>query len=88
MQVTTRLPWWTSACFAPVFDAAEIELRSEAWNKDRETSKDRIVGEPASSDYVHPATAVVHVRPGQAVKVPLRLEEEFSGAFEPWLTMA
>jgi hypothetical protein len=83
MQVTTRLPLVDISVFRTgLFDAEEIELRIEAWSKDPETGKDRIVGEPASSDYVHPATGVVHVRPGQAVKVPLRLEEGFSGAFE------
>ena len=41
-----------------------------------------MVGEPASSDHVHPATGLVRVRPGQAIKVPIRLEEGFNGTFE------
>ena len=82
-QVTTRLPLVDISVFrAGLFDSTEIELRIEAWSKDLATGKDHIVGEPASSEYVHPATGVVHVRPGQAVKVPLRLEEGFSGSFE------
>jgi hypothetical protein len=31
---------------------------------------------------VHPSTGLVRVRPGQAIKVPIRLEEGFNGAFE------
>ena len=60
----------------------EIELRLEAWGKDAATGQERIIGEPASSDHVHPATGLVRVKPGQAIKVPIRLDEGFSGSFE------
>lgn len=57
-------------------------LQVEAWGKDPATGLERVVGEPAASDPVHPATGLVRVRPGQAIKVPIRLEDEFNGAFE------
>ena len=82
-QVTTRLPLIDVSVFAgDIFDSGEIELRVEAWGKDAATGQERIIGEPASSDHVHPATGLVRVKPGQAIKVPIRLEEGFNGAFE------
>ena len=82
-QVTTRLPLIDVSVFAgDIFESGEIELRLEAWGKDAATGQERIIGEPASSDHVHPATGLVRVKPGQAIKVPIRLEEGFNGAFE------
>ncbi len=82
-QVTTHLPLIDVSVFAgDIFESGEIELRLEAWGKDAETGKERIIGEPASSDHVHPATGLVRVKPGRAIKVPIRLEEGFNGAFE------
>ena len=65
-----------------MFGAGEIELRLEAWGKNEQNGDERIVGEPASSDHVHPATGLVRIKPGQAIKVPIRLEENFNGSFE------
>ena len=82
-QVTTRLPLIDLSVFGgDIFESGEIDLRLEAWCKDTGTGQERIMGEPASSDHVHPATGLVRVKPGQAIKVPIRLEEGFSGAFE------
>lgn len=82
-QVTTRLPLIDLSVFAgDIFESGEIELRLEAWGRDPTTGQDRLVGEPAASDHVHPATGLVRVKPGQAVKLPIRLEEGFNGAFE------
>ena len=89
-QVTTRLPLLDVCALEHDrqselgLDALpqEIELRLEAWGKDAVTGKEQIIGEPASSDHVHPATGLVRVKPGQAIKVPIRLEEGFNGAFE------
>jgi hypothetical protein len=82
-QVTTRLPLVDLSVFSDdMFKAGEIELRLEAWGKDPAAGPERVVGEPASSDHVHPATGLVRVKPGQAIKVPIRLEEGFNGAFE------
>jgi hypothetical protein len=81
-QVTTRLPLIDVSVFAgDIFESSEIELRLEAWGKDA-SGAERIIGEPASSDHVHPATGLVRVKPGQAIKVPIRLEEGFNGSFE------
>jgi hypothetical protein len=82
-QVTTRLPMIDLSVFAgDIFESGEIELRLEAWAKDTATAQERVVGEPASSDHVLPATGLVRVKPGQAIKVPIRLDEGFSGSFE------
>jgi PglZ domain len=82
-QVTTRLPLIDVSVFAgDIFESNEIELRLEAWGKDPATGQERVVGEPASSEHVHPATGLVRVKPGQAIKVPIRLDEGFSGSFE------
>jgi len=82
-QVTTRLPLIDVSVFAgDIFESSEMELRLEAWGKDPKTAQERVVGEPASSDHVHPATGLVRVKPGQAIKVPIRLDEGFSGSFE------
>jgi hypothetical protein len=82
-QVTTRLPLIDVSVFAgDIFESGEMELRLEAWGKDPATGQERVIGEPASSEHVHPATGLVRVKPGQAIKVPIRLEEGFSGSFE------
>lgn len=89
-QVTTRLPLIDVCALERdrqsqlELEASthEIELRLEAWGKDSATGQERIVGEPASSNHVHPATGLVRLKPGQAIKVPIRLEESFNGAFE------
>ena len=82
-QVTTRLPLIDVSVFAgDIFESGEMELRLEAWGRDSATGQERVVGEPASSEHVHPATGLVRVKPGQAIKVPIRLEEGFSGPFE------
>jgi hypothetical protein len=82
-QVTTHLPLIDVSVFAgDIFESGDLELRLEAWGKDPVTGQERVVGEPASSEHVHPASGLVRVRPGQAIKVPIRLEEGFNGAFE------
>jgi hypothetical protein len=82
-QVTTRLPLIDVSVFGgDIFGSGEIELRLEAWGKETATGPERVIGEPASSDHVHPATGLVRVKPGQAIKVPIRLDEGFSGSFE------
>ena len=81
--VTTRLPMIDISIYSQnMFEQGEMELRLEARGKDPATSQERVVGEPASSEHVHPATGLVRVKPGQAIKVPIRLEEGFSGTFE------
>jgi hypothetical protein len=81
-QITTRRPIIDLSVFKEgLFQPEEIELRVEAWAKDPPPAG-RIVGEPASSEFVNPATGNVRVTPGQALKVPLKMNEDFTGTFE------
>ena len=41
----------------------------------------KVVGEVAPNSNVDPATGLVTIEAGAAVKVPLRMEEEFEGKF-------
>lgn len=65
-----------------LFQADQIEVRLEAWAKDQSGHGEIIVGEPASSEFVNPATGNVRITPGQAIKVPLKMDEGFTGFFE------
>jgi hypothetical protein len=82
-QITTRRPMIDLSVFKQgLFQADQIEVRLEAWAKDPSGSGERIVGEPASSEPVNPATGNVCITPGQAIKVPLKMDEDFTGSFE------
>jgi hypothetical protein len=82
-QITTRRPMIDLSVFKQgLFQADQIEVRLEAWAKSGSGAADRIVGEPASSEHVNPATGNVRITPGQAIKVPLKMDEDFTGAFE------
>ncbi len=75
--ITTRRPMVDIALFKEHMQARDwLEFSLEAY------SGDKIVGEAASCDYLEPATNLVKVQYGQAVKVPLRIDEDFEGAFE------
>ena len=54
----------------------ELEFQLEAHDKKR------VVGEVGTSNHVNPATNLVKIRPGEKIKVPLKMEEEFHGSFE------
>jgi hypothetical protein len=60
----------------------QIEVRLEAWAKEPTGTREKIVGEPASSESVNPATGNVRITPGQAIKVPVKMDEDFTGSFE------
>jgi PglZ domain len=82
-QITTRRPMIDLSVFKQgLFQADQIEVRLEAWAKKPSGSGERIVGEPASSEPVNPATGNVRITPGQAIKVPLKMDEDFTGSFE------
>jgi hypothetical protein len=82
-QITTRRPMIDISVFRQgLFQADEIEVRLEACAKDPSGSGERIVGEPASSESVNPATGNVRITPGEAIKVPLKMDEDFTGSFE------
>ena len=54
----------------------EIEVAIEGID-----SKGKVVGSVGSGQTVNPATQGVRIRPGQAISVGLRMEDEFSGTF-------
>jgi hypothetical protein len=82
-QITTLRPMIDVSVFKQgLFQADQIEVRLEAWSKDPATGGEKIVGEPASSEPVNPATGNVRITPGHAIKVPLKMDEDFAGSFE------
>jgi len=74
-KITTRRPMIEVSMFSTMFDET-IEFQLEAYS-----GKD-VVGEVAASQYVNAATNMVTINPGQAIKVPLKMEDEFHGSFE------
>ena len=59
-----------------LFDLGETEIQLEAYS-DKE-----IVAEVASCPHLNPANNLVTIKPGQAIKVPLKMMENFEGTFE------
>jgi hypothetical protein len=60
--------------------ASEVSFRLEA--RAKVGSQEAVVGEAASCAHVDPATGVVKLKAGQAVKVPMRIVEDFVGPME------
>lgn len=58
------------------FQEKDVEFQLEAY------SGTEVVGEVATCEYVNPATNLVTIKPGQAIKVPLKMAEDFRGSFE------
>jgi len=78
-SVTTRRPMIEIALFQTQMDAfaaKELEFQLEAH------AKGKLVGEAASCPYLDPSTNCVKIQLTQAIKVPLRMDEDFEGAFE------
>ncbi|MEA2083912.1 MAG: PglZ domain-containing protein [Thermodesulfobacteriota bacterium] len=78
-KITTRRPMIEISAFAQgnLFGGStEIEFQLEAY------SKKEVVGEAASCGHVNPANNLVRINPGQAIKVPLKMMEDFRGIFE------
>lgn len=75
-KITTRRPMIEISVFkSGLFDEPiEFSLSAYAGNE--------LVGEAGVCDYVNNATGLVCAKPGDAVKVPLRMDEEYQGAFE------
>jgi len=74
-KITTRRPMIEVSMFSAMFEET-IEFQLEAY------ADKNLVGEIAASPYVNAATNMVAIRPGQAVKVPLKMEDDFHGNFE------
>jgi hypothetical protein len=78
--ITTRRPVLEVSVFGGELFAPEIAFRLEARAK---TEKGEVVvGEAASCPWVDAATGILTVKAGQAVKVPLRIIEDFTGSME------
>ena len=75
-RITTRRPMIEVVLFQPDMLGAEtLRFRLEA------RAGKSLVGQVATSANVEPATGLVVIEPGAAVKVPLRMDETFQGEF-------
>ena len=77
--ITSQRPIVEVIVFGELFEA-EIGFRLEA--KAKAPAKEDLVGEAAACQCVDPATGVAKVRTGQAVKIPLKINEDFRGTME------
>ena len=74
--VTTRRPMIEISMFqAEMFGSAGVQFRLVARAGKKE------VGEPAPSEHVDPTSGIVKIESGQAIKVPLRMKDDFAGEF-------
>ncbi|MBW2006039.1 MAG: PglZ domain-containing protein, partial [Deltaproteobacteria bacterium] len=74
-KITTRRPMIEISMFSTMFDEI-VEFQLEAY------SQDGLVGEVAASPHVNAATNLVEIQPGQAIKVPLKMDDDYHGSFE------
>lgn len=74
-SVTTRMPMVEISVQGDMFEE-ELEINLNAY------AKKKVVGEVIPGRHINPATNCVRIRPGEALKVPLRLDEDFRGKFE------
>jgi len=75
-RITTRRPMIEIAVFQTGLFEEELEFQLEA------DEKKRVVGEVGTSNHVNPATNLVKIRVGEAIKVPLKMDDDFHGSFE------
>jgi hypothetical protein len=75
-QITTRRPMIEISVFKTGLFDEPIEFRLEAY------SGKELVAEAGSCYNVNSATGLVSVKPGDAVKVPLRMDDTYTGTFE------
>ena len=74
-KITTRRPMIEIAMFSALFEEiVEFELSAYA--------NGEVVGEVAASPHVNPATNIVSINPGHALKIPLKMDDDFHGSFE------
>ena len=74
--ITTRRPMIEISWFNPDIFASEIEFQLEAY------AKGKLVGEATSCSHLNPSTNLIGIQPGKAIKVPLKMHEDFYGSFE------
>jgi hypothetical protein len=75
-RITTRRPLIEIAIFQAAIIEEELEFQLEAYDKKK------VVGEVGTSNHINPATNLIKIRPGEAIKVPLKMDDDFEGAFE------
>lgn len=75
-RITTRRPLIEIAVFQAAMIEEELEFELGAYDKKK------IVGEVGTSNHINPATNLVKIRPGEAIKVPLKMDDDFEGVFE------
>jgi hypothetical protein len=75
-KITTLRPMIELAVFQADIFGEPLEINLEAW------AGKKVVGEVGTSEHVNPATGLVRIKPGQAIKVQLKMDEEFRGSFE------
>ena len=78
--VTTKRPMIEVAVFGGDFFGDEVVFRLEA--RATKGAEECTVGEAASCQNVDAATGFVKLKSGQAVKIPLRIDDDFTGPFE------
>ena len=76
-KITSRRPMIEIVLHKTGLFDQEIEFALQAM-----AGKAEVIGEPAECSYVDSATGLVRMRPGQAIKVPLKMSEMFTGQFE------
>lgn len=74
--ITTRCPMIEVTIRQIELFEEEIEFQLEAWDKKK------LVGEVGTGNHVNPATNLVRIRPGESIKVPLKMDDDFHGSFE------
>jgi hypothetical protein len=75
-RITTRRPMIEVAVYQTGLFDEELEFLLEAYHKRN------LVGEVGTSDHVNPATNLVKMQLGKAIKVPLKMDDDFYGSFE------
>jgi len=79
-KITTRRPMIEISAFTSEPDLfgtpLEIEIRLEAYNQKE------LVGEATSCQYLNQANNLIRIKAGQAIKVPLKMLDDFQGSFE------
>ena len=75
-KITMLRPMIEMAVFQSDMFGESLEMHVEAW------AGKKLVGEVGTSEHVNPATGLVRIKPGQAIKVQLKMDEEFRGSFE------
>lgn len=75
-KITTRRPMIEVSIFSDSLFGGDATFQLEAFAGQRQ------VGEAAASEYINPDTNWITLQSGQAVRISLRMEEDYHGAFQ------